>query len=405
MSINTELKFHLNKDLPISTKLKRNYLKDQVEYLKTLPHYEQKSKEWYEMRQTMLSASDWGTILGVNSYAKPDSVLLKKCGEESFFPKAAMSAMAWGNKYEDVAISIYEHRNQIKVYEFGCIRHPFIDHLGASPDGITNEGVMLEIKCPVSRKITGIPPEYYWCQVQGQLEVCELDRCDFLECKLKEYDDEAEYLADHYQGNYELNEYGQEKGIIASFYIVKEDKYKYYYGPVNAIGKRLEEWKKEIQELHEIKNGSMKEKIIFYGFDYWYLEEVSCVPIFHNGEWFNDAKFKLSDFWEEVCYYREMGLDFLKETLNDQKEEKKRLKEEMKELKKKEEDEKKQKKIKDFINLNDINKSKTVEGKEKEESLNDDKKSDTSSVNSNKSQKKKKQKQEDDINIDVNKYF
>ena len=405
MSDNIDLKFHLNKDLPISTKLKRDYLKEQVKYLTTLPHYEQKSKEWYEMRQTMLSASDWGTILGVNSYAKPDSVLLKKCGEESFFPKVAMSAMAWGNKYEDVAISIYEHRNQTKVYEFGCIRHPFIDHLGASPDGITNEGVMLEIKCPVSRKITGIPPQYYWCQVQGQLEVCELDRCDFLECKLKEYDDEAEYLADHYQGNYELNEYGHEKGIIASFYIVKEDKYKYYYGPVNVTGSKLEEWKKEIQELHEKKDGSMKEKIIFSGFDYWYLEEVSCVPIYHNGEWFNDAKFKLSDFWEEVCYYREMGLDFLKETLNDQKEEKKRLKEEKRETKKKEEDEKKQRKIKDFINLNDLNKSKTVECKEKEELVDDDKKSDTSSVNSNKSQKKKKQKQEDDINIDFNKYF
>src|SRR6056300_674810 len=118
MSINTNLNFHLNKDLPIATKLKRDYLRKQVEYLKTLPQHEQKSKEWYEMRHTMLSASDWGTILGDNHYAKPDSVLLKKCGEESFFPKTAMAAMAWGNKYEDVAISIYEHRNQTKVYEF-----------------------------------------------------------------------------------------------------------------------------------------------------------------------------------------------------------------------------------------------------------------------------------------------
>ena len=38
-----------------------------------------------------------------------------------------MDAMAWGNKYEDVAISIYEHRNNKKILEFGCIRHPFID--------------------------------------------------------------------------------------------------------------------------------------------------------------------------------------------------------------------------------------------------------------------------------------
>lgn len=348
-----DLKFHLDKDLPKPTKLKENYLIEQVKYLATIPQHEQKSAEWYAMRQTMLSASDWGTILGVNHYAKPDSVLLKKCGEESFFPKAAMSAMAWGNKYEDVAISIYEHRNNKKILEFGCIRHPFIDFLGASPDGISEDGVMLEIKCPVSRKITGIPPEYYWCQVQGQLEVCELDRCDFLECKLKEYDDEEEYLEDNFEGNYELNEYGHEKGVVAEFYIAKSEKYIYFYAPVNIIGNDLEKWKKEIQEAHEIITDNAKDNIILSSFDYWYLEEVSCVPIFRNQEWFNEAKLKLGDFWEEVLYYREMGLDFLKDELNGQKEEKRRIREEKREQKKKEADSKKQKKIKDFINLND----------------------------------------------------
>jgi hypothetical protein len=108
--------------------------------------------------------------------------------------------MLWGNKYESVAVLIYEYRNNVKVLEFGCLKHPFINFLGASPDGITEDGIMLEIKCPSTREITGIPPPYYWCQVQGQLEVCELDRCDFLECKIKEYDGEEEYLNDNYDG-------------------------------------------------------------------------------------------------------------------------------------------------------------------------------------------------------------
>ncbi len=353
MSDEYKLKFHLDKDLPKPTKLKQDYLIEQVKYLATIPQHEQKSAEWYAMRQTMLSASDWGTILGVNHYAKPDSVLLKKCGEESFFPKVAMDAMAWGNKYEDVAISIYEHRNNKKILEFGCIRHPFISHLGASPDGISEDGVMLEIKCPVSRRITGIPPEYYWCQVQGQLEVCELDRCDFLECKLKEYDDEQEYLEDHYNNDYRLNEFGNEKGVIAEFYISKDNKYIYFYSPVNIIGEELQKWKTNIQETHEIFNIDSKDNVILSSFDYWYLEEVSCVPIFRNQEWFNEAKLKLNDFWQEVLYYREMGLDFLKEELNSQKEERKRVREEKRDQKKKEADTKKQKKIKDYINLND----------------------------------------------------
>ncbi len=385
------LKFHLDKDLPKPTKLKQDYLIEQVKYLATIPQHEQKSAEWYAMRQTMLSASDWGTILGVNHYAKPDSVLLKKCGEESFFPKAAMDAMAWGNKYEDVAISIYEHRNKKKILEFGCIRHPFIDFLGASPDGISEDGVMLEIKCPVSRKITGIPPEYYWCQVQGQLEVCELDRCDFLECKLREYDDEEEYLEDNYEGDYKLNEFGHEKGVVAEFYVAKNDKYIYYYSPVNIIGEELENWKEQIKGQHEYieNNGNSKNNIILSSFDYWYLEEVSCVPIFRNQEWFNEAKLKLGDFWEEVLYYREMGLDFLKDELNNQKEEKKRIREEKKELKKKETDLRKQKKIKDFINLNDDS---------------DDNKSNNNTAENNSEKVKIKQKEENIITPDFSKF-
>ena len=90
-----------------------------------------------------------------------------------------------GVKYEEVAVMIYEQRNSMKVFEYGCIPHPVYDFIGASPDGITDSGIMLEIKCPSSRKITGVIPSYYWCQVQTQLEVCELDRCDFLECKLE----------------------------------------------------------------------------------------------------------------------------------------------------------------------------------------------------------------------------
>jgi hypothetical protein len=57
---------------------------------------------------------------------------------------------------------------------------------------------MLEIKCPVTREIktTGkligdMCPFYYYCQVQQQLICCELDVCDFWQCKLIEYKNEA----------------------------------------------------------------------------------------------------------------------------------------------------------------------------------------------------------------------
>ena len=95
----------------------------------------------------------------------------------------------------------------LKVFEYGCIPHPNIDHFGASPDGIVEPeslnknyvGRMLEIKCPGSRPITGFIPEYYHAQVQGQLEVCNLEFCDFVECKIDEYKTDDDYFNDYYK--------------------------------------------------------------------------------------------------------------------------------------------------------------------------------------------------------------
>ena len=42
---------------------------------------------------------------------------------------------------------------------------------------------MLEIKCPPIRKFTTEVPEHYWIQMQGQLETCDLEECDFLQVK------------------------------------------------------------------------------------------------------------------------------------------------------------------------------------------------------------------------------
>ena len=363
--------FHYDKDLPKVTELKQEYLKNQVIRLHNIFQPEQKSKEWYEMRSNMLTASDWGTILGENHYSNSNEVLKKKCGQDNFMTNAAMQ---WGNKYEDVAVLVYEYRNNVKVLEFGCLRHPFIEFLGASPDGITKDGIMLEIKCPTSRKITGIPPSYYWCQVQGQLEVCELDRCDFLECSFKEYSSEEEYLLDNYA--YNLNKFGGEKGLIAEFYNKETKTFKYYYSSVCLFGKEMDQWKIDI--VNKYKTDDM----LFSCFSYWYLEEVSCVPIYRNQEWFNTSKVELEIFWNKVLKYRELGLDQLlidiqleKEIKKEIKMENKRIKLEetgkkvvKKERKVKEKSVKTQKKMNDFIFIEDSPK-KTSETSESSESI------------------------------------
>jgi len=324
-SIDTEIKernlvFHLDKDLRPFTQDRKRYLQEQVERLKKIPQPEQRSPEWYLMRNGMISASDAGTVLGQSHYGNRDSVILKKCGEESRPPSGA--AIDWGVKYENVAKQIYELRNNIEVFEFGCIKHPTIDFLGASPDGITNDGIMLEIKCPSSRVIDGIIPTGYYCQVQMQLEVCELDRCDFLECKLKEYSSEDDYINDNFNGNNFYNSIGFEKGVVAEYFVLADKKYKFDYSPIGILGQELDDWKNKTMSKYEHMNDK---SIIFASFSYWYLEEVSCIPIYRNQEWFNNSYPELKKCWDDIIYYRglENGLYVLRNDIQSKKNQKK----------------------------------------------------------------------------------
>jgi putative phage-type endonuclease len=132
----------------------------------------------------------------LNPYETREDYILKKAssfyGEYSY--KDTVYTM-WGKKYEDAASRLYCKLYNVKLHEFGLVPHAKIKWLAASPDGITEDGIMLEIKCPKSRKIdTTSIPLYYWIQVQIQLEVCNLEHCDFIECELEEFKDEIEAL-------------------------------------------------------------------------------------------------------------------------------------------------------------------------------------------------------------------
>jgi hypothetical protein len=122
------------------------------------------------------------------------------------------------------------------------------------------------------------------------------------------------------------------------------------------MNNELEYWKNNI-----INKYDNNDDIIFSCFSYWYLEEVSCVPIYRNQEWFNKSKIELELFWNKVLKYRELGLDKLIYDINQEKEEKKNIKLELKNITKKtkepketkESTSKRQKKIKEFIILDD----------------------------------------------------
>jgi putative phage-type endonuclease len=132
----------------------------------------QRSDEWLALRGKMLTASDAATAIGVNPYEKPNGLILKKCGENKFTGNAATEH---GNKYEDEAREIYCARHNEVSHEIGLFPHPLYPWLGGSPDGITESGKLIEIKCPMRRQILPEVPVHYMPQLQLLMEILDLD--------------------------------------------------------------------------------------------------------------------------------------------------------------------------------------------------------------------------------------
>jgi len=142
----------------------------------------QKSQEWLDLRGNMLTASDCATAIGLNHYETPFDLLLKKCGKGPVF--TGNEATRHGEKYEDEARILYEQRHNEVVHEIGLCPHPKYTWLGGSPDGVSESGKLVEIKCPMSRDIgNGDVPVHYMPQLQMCMEILDLEEADFIQYK------------------------------------------------------------------------------------------------------------------------------------------------------------------------------------------------------------------------------
>ena len=116
-----------------------------IKILDAAPQLEQRSPESFAMREEMITASDMATAIEENPYQRPLDLIKKKCHITGYTPNKFTE---WGVKYEPVADLIYEYKFNKKIKEYGLLKHNTIGHIGASPDGITPDGIMVEIKCP-----------------------------------------------------------------------------------------------------------------------------------------------------------------------------------------------------------------------------------------------------------------
>lgn len=140
----------------------------------------QRTDEWFALREKMLTASDVATAIGENPYSSPKQLLISK-RTPSTGVRFSSEATAHGTAYEDEAIEKFCQKTGHKVHPVGIFVHPEHGWLGGSPDGLTETCELIEVKCPLKRKIEHKIPAYYYPQVQLCMEILDIDVCHFIQ--------------------------------------------------------------------------------------------------------------------------------------------------------------------------------------------------------------------------------
>ena len=279
--------------------------------IQSVDQAKQRSVEWYESRYNLLTASNLWKVFG--SPAQYNSLIYEKCKpleihdrQNSSISVDSNSTLQHGIRYEPLSILLYEREYGTKVCDVGCIPHPTYSYIGASPDGIIMDpelpryGRMIEVKNIVNREITGVPLESYWIQMQLQMEVCDLDECDFIETRFQPFDNIESISIDD----------DRQKGTILYFYprtmigdTTTEVSPEYAYLPldIHPLSEKADEWTKR-QCLEHPRH-------VLYKKTYWILDQFSCVLVRRNREWFREALPKIEEAWNTILVERETGYE------------------------------------------------------------------------------------------------
>lgn len=287
-------------------KTPEHVIEKKLQDIRQRPQSEQCTPQWYVDRWNRLSGSNAWKAFG--SQSQINSLIFEKCKPietEKFQSVNTESSLHHGKRFEPVSTQYYEWMYGAKVEEFGCVPHKLHSFLGASPDGIVvnkecpRYGRMLEIKNVTTRKINGIPKEDYWIQMQIQMEVCDLNECDFLETEIYSYSGLAEFESD---GSFQKSVDGKLKGVIAQYQV--DGRPYYEYAPFQCTQEEFDAWEEVICEKHS--NHTWISNI------YYRIDTVSCVLVLRNKAWMSAATDVLRDIWTQVLYDRENGYEHRK---------------------------------------------------------------------------------------------
>lgn len=129
-----------------------------------------------------VTSSDVPAICGESPWGSKRSVMYKKIFK---IRSPDTEATLHGKKYEPVAIEKFSQRTGARVEHPPYTHHRTYHWLGGTLDGIAvmpdGSRAILEVKCPISRKILDEVPTHYIGQVQSYMEIFDLDLCLFVQ--------------------------------------------------------------------------------------------------------------------------------------------------------------------------------------------------------------------------------
>jgi len=151
-----------------------------------------------------INARDFATILNLNPYQTPFNLLEQKL--ENKFPFFGNRFTEHGNRYENIALKVYEKKSKNKVdCDQHNIKHPDYDWITGRLDGTSilktstnidnkkrkiESECVIEIKCPLKNDredpltIDKIP-KYYWTQCQVYMEMIDCEYTQYVEYYIK----------------------------------------------------------------------------------------------------------------------------------------------------------------------------------------------------------------------------
>lgn len=147
----------------------------------------QLSPEWFEQRKGRITGSRIGAILGVSPWQTPDDVLRAMVREHHGAPDEFVDnpAVQWGRARERQAMLAFMRETDLRVDDVGFL--PYGELMGASPDGLTSDGGVLEIKVPFGLRNGDKPFKplneqmHYYHQVQMEMVAADRTHAYFVQ--------------------------------------------------------------------------------------------------------------------------------------------------------------------------------------------------------------------------------